>query len=70
MALAAAIGVVVGLALVAVAFLIVNSRRGQNSGWTQPVDKVEPSPSPQPIAPQANQQAIQEQLAAVRRRRE
>ncbi|HKQ90323.1 MAG TPA: tetratricopeptide repeat protein [Blastocatellia bacterium] len=61
LALAAAIGVVVGLALVAVAFLIVNSRRGSEAqAGTQPVDKVEPSTSPQPIAPQANQQASQE----------
>ncbi|HEX2488175.1 MAG TPA: hypothetical protein VHR27_02165, partial [Blastocatellia bacterium] len=61
LALAAAIGVVVGLALVAVAFLIVNSRRGSGTqAGTQSVDKVEPSTSPQPIAPQANQQAIQE----------
>ena len=61
LALAAAIGVVVGLALVAVAFLIVNSRRGSGTqAGTQPVDKVEPSPSPQPIAPQANQQANQQ----------
>ena len=61
LALAAAIGVAVGLALVAVAFLIVNSRRGSEAqAGTQPVDKVEPSTSPQPIAPQSNQQAIQE----------
>jgi hypothetical protein len=61
LALAAAIGVVVGLALVAVAFLIVNSRRGSEAqAGTQPVDKVEPSTSPQPIAPQANQQASQQ----------
>jgi Tetratricopeptide repeat len=61
LALAAAIGVVVGLALVAVAFLIVNSRRGPEAqAGTQPVDKVEPSTSPQPIAPQANPQASQQ----------
>src|SRR5688572_1107058 len=61
LALAAAIGVAVGLALVAVAFLIVNSRRGSEAqAGTQSVYKVEPSTSPQPIAPQANQQADQQ----------
>jgi tetratricopeptide (TPR) repeat protein len=49
------------VALVAAAFLIVNSRRGSEAqAGTQPVDKVEPSTSPQPIAPQANQQASQQ----------
>jgi Flp pilus assembly protein TadD len=58
LALAAAIGVVAGVALVAAAFLIVNSRRGSDAQvGTQTVDKVEPSTSPQPVAPQANQQA-------------
>jgi len=61
MALAAAIGVVAGLALVAAAFFIINSRRGAEAqAGTQTVDKVEPSTSPQPIAPQANQQASQQ----------
>ena len=51
----------VGVALVAAAFFIVNSRRGQEAqAGTQTVDKVEPSTSPQPIAPQANQQASQQ----------
>jgi hypothetical protein len=58
LALAAVIGVAAGLALVAAAFFIVNSRRGTEAqAGAQPVDKVEPSTSPQPVAPQANQQA-------------
>jgi Tetratricopeptide repeat len=61
LALAAAIGVAAGVALVAAAFLIVNSRRGADAqAGTQTVDKVELSTSPQPIAPQANQQADQQ----------
>ena len=61
LALAAAIGVAAGLALVAAAFFIVNSRSGPEAqAGTQTVDKVEPSASAQPIAPQANQQASQQ----------
>ena len=61
LALAAAIGVAAGLALVAAAFFIVNSRSGPEAqAETQTVDKVEPSTSAQPIAPQANQQASQQ----------
>lgn len=58
LALAAVLGVGVGVALVAAAFFIINSRRGPEAqAGAQTVDKVEPSPSAQPIAPQADQQA-------------
>jgi hypothetical protein len=61
LALAAAIGVAAGLALVAAAFFIVNSRSGPEvQAGTQTIDKVEPSTSAQPIPPQANQQASQQ----------
>ncbi len=61
LAMAAAIGVAVGLALVAAAFLIVNSRSGPEAqAGTQTADKVEPSASAQPIAPQASPQANQQ----------
>lgn len=61
LALAAVIGVVAGVALVAAAFFFINSRRGPEAqAGTQPVDKVEPSTSAQPVAPQASQQPGQQ----------
>jgi Tetratricopeptide repeat len=61
LALAAALGIMAGVAVVAAALFFINSRRGPEAqAGTQPVDKVEPSTSAQPIAPQADQQANQQ----------
>jgi tetratricopeptide (TPR) repeat protein len=61
LALAAALGVMAGVAVVAGALFFINSRSGPEAqAVTQPVDKIEPSASAQPIAPQANQQASQQ----------